>query len=872
MRKFVYNFKEGNQSLKEILGGKGANLSEMTNLGLPVPKGLIVSTEACVDYLNNNNVLNENIKSEILKNIKELEKETNKKFNDLENPLLISIRSGSRASMPGMMDTILNLGLNDEIVESLIKKTNNKRFVLDSYRRLIEMYSDVVMNINMSNFNKIFDSIKQNNNISLDTELTGENLEEIVKLYKKLYKDKTGNNFPSDPIEQLISSIEAVFKSWNNERAITYRRINNIPSNWGTAVNIQEMVYGNLNNSSGTGVLFTRNPSTGENKLYGEYLINAQGEDVVAGVRTPNNIALLAKEMPDVYKELYNISKKLELHYKDMQDMEFTIENNKLYILQTRNGKRTGVAALKIALDFYKEGVITKEEAILQVEPKLLDQLLHPTFIENELSNSLVIGSGLAASPGAAYGKVYFDSKVAHKAYLDGEKEIILVRLETSPEDIDGMVIANGILTLRGGMTSHAAVVARGMGKPCVTGSENMKIENQTLISKDNLLIKEGEYISIDGTSGKVYKGKLNTEESKLTDEFKTFISYADEIRTLKIRANADTEANAKEALNFGAEGIGLCRTEHMFFEPSRLKLFRKMILSTTIEEREKYLNEILNYQYNDFLKIFKVMHNLPITIRYLDPPLHEFLPNEDNEIESLSKELTVTKEELLSRINKLKEFNPMLGHRGVRLSITYPEITIMQTRAILKAAVCAKKEGIIVKPELMIPLVSEENEFKYIVDIIKKVIEEETKEVFVNVLIGTMIETPRSCIIANDLSKQCDFFSFGTNDLTQMTYGFSRDDATKFLDDYYQKQIFTSDPFETIDTYGVGELLKISVSQAKRHNSSVELGICGEHGGDPKSVVFCHDIGLDYVSCSPYRIPIAKVSAAQSQLRNPRQ
>ncbi len=865
MNKYVYNFQEGNKDMKNLLGGKGANLSEMVNLGLPVPKGIIVTTEACLKFYEDNEQIDDVVKEQVMSKIKELEEATGKRLGDLENPLLLSIRSGSRASMPGMMDTILNLGLNDEVADKFSDEVNNPAFVYDLYKRFIQMYSDVVYGVDKNLFEEKFNSIKKQHST-----LNKEVLKEVIKEYKLIFKKYINIDFPEDPYEQLFSSIKAVFKSWNNERAITYRRLNDIPSNWGTAVNIQEMVYGNMNDNSGTGVAFTRNPSTGENELYGEYLINAQGEDVVAGIRTPEDIKTLKDVMPEIYEEFLSIGKKLEMHYKDMQDMEFTIENKKLYILQTRNGKRTAKSALRIAIDLVNNNIITKEEALLMVDPKQLDQLLHPTFDELELKSAKSIGKGLPASPGAASGKIYFSAADVKK---HGQNEdTILVRVETSPEDIDGMVVANGILTLRGGMTSHAAVVARGMGKCCVSGCSDLFIdEKNKVLYNDEVRISEGEYISLDGSTGIVYKDKIKATETKLDDDFKLFMSWVDEVRDMSVRVNADTEEEARIALEFGAEGIGLCRTEHMFFDEERIFEFRKMILTSDKTQKEEALKKLHKFQSDDFYSIFKVMKDLSVTIRYLDPPLHEFLPTEDKEINNLASALEITPEVLKSRINDLKEFNPMMGHRGVRLAISYPEISIMQTEAIMEAALKVQEEGISPHVEIMIPLVSDIEEFKYIKGIVQDTINRSLKGKEIKYSIGTMIETPRACIISDDLSKISDFFSFGTNDLTQMTYGFSRDDAAKFFDDYYQKQIFTNDPFNKIDTRGVGELVKESVKRARANNSKIKLGICGEHGGDPFSVEFCYQEGLNYVSCSTYRIPIAKLALAQSQLRNPR-
>lgn len=870
--KYVYDFNEGNKDMRNILGGKGANLAEMVKIGVPVPNGFTISTDACNLYYENNKTLSDEIKEEIEKHILTLENKTGKKFGDSVNPLLVSVRSGARVSMPGMMDTVLNLGINDEVANALIKKTNNERFVYDCYRRFIQMFSDVVMNLPKTSFEGLFDKIKEEKNVKLDTELSSADLKEVISKYKEEYKRLTGDDFPTSPKEQLFEAIKAVFRSWNNERAITYRRINDIPGAWGTAVNVQEMIYGNGGNNSGTGVAFTRNPSTGEKKLYGEYLINAQGEDVVAGIRTPQPIETLKDVMPKCYDEFVKICDLLEKHYRDMQDMEFTIEDGKLYMLQTRNGKRTAEAAIKIAVDLVEEKMITKEEAIMKVDARSLDTLLHNTFSKESLKNGKVIAKGLAASPGAGFGKIYFSAEDLKNAKEKGEKDLILVRSETSPEDIEGMLIANGILTLRGGMTSHAAVVARGMGTCCVSGSENLKIdeEKKELITSDGLILKEGDYISLDGSTGLVYEGKLDTVMPTISGDFKTFMQWADSYRTLGVRANADNVKDAKYARMFGAEGIGLCRTEHMFFSEERIFNFRKMIVSSNKEERIKALNDILPYQRNDFEDLFREMKGYPVTIRLLDPPLHEFIPKEDKEIEKLAKSLNITKEELNNRIESLKEFNPMMGHRGCRLAVTYPEIAKMQVKAIVEAAINIKEEGIEVTPEIMIPLISDSKELKYVKDIlvseINKIFEEKNSKI--NYLIGTMIELPRACLISDEIAKEAEFFSYGTNDLTQMTYGFSRDDASKFLNDYYNNFIFETDPFAKVDTKGVGELMKISIEKGKSVKPNIKLGICGEHGGDPSTIEFCNEIGLTYVSCSPFRVPIARLAAAKASIR----
>ncbi len=873
MKKYVYSFNEGNKDMKNILGGKGANLAEMTVIGLPVPRGFTVSTEACNKYYEDKEKLSDEIIVQIEEKLLELEKVTEKKFGDKEKPLLVSVRSGARASMPGMMDTVLNLGLNDEVAAAFSIVTENERFVYDSYRRFIQMFSDVVMGFPKSSFERLFDKIKEEKNVKLDTDLTAEDLKEVVDVYKKEYKKHAGCDFPQNAKEQLIEAVKAVFRSWNNDRAKTYRRLNDIPASWGTAVNVQEMVYGNTGDTSGTGVAFTRNPATGEKALYGEYLINAQGEDVVAGIRTPQTIDTLKEVMPDCYNEFTKICGVLENHYKDMQDMEFTIENGKLFMLQTRNGKRTADAALRIAVELVEEGMITKEEALLKVEPKALDQLLHPNFDEEDLKNGEVIAKGLAASPGAATGKIYFTAEDVKVASENGEKDILLVRLETSPEDIEGMVIANGILTMRGGMTSHAAVVARGMGTCCVSGCGELRIdeENKTLITKDGTVYKEGDFLSLDGSTGNVYGKQIKTVKPTISGNFEKFMKWADEVRVLKIRANADNENDAKTAKEYGAEGIGLCRTEHMFFEEERIFNFRRMITADTLEKREEALEKILPYQREDFEKLFKVMDGYGVTIRYLDPPLHEFLPHSDEDIKQLAASLDMTFEDLKARIDSLKEFNPMMGHRGCRLGVTYPEIVKMQTRAVIEAAINVSKTGKTIEPEIMIPLIGDINELKFIKSIIIDTIEEILAKEKINIKyqIGTMIEIPRAALTADVIATEAEFFSFGTNDLTQMTYGFSRDDAAKFLDDYYKKQIFESDPFAKIDQTGVGELMKIAVNKGKETNPNIKLGICGEHGGEPSSVEFCHNLGLSYVSCSPFRVPIARLAAAQAALNN---
>ena len=873
MAKYVYAFNEGKKEMKNLLGGKGANLAEMTNIGMPVPRGFTITTEACTKYYDDGKTISSEIENEILEKLDELEKITGKKMGDKTNPLLVSVRSGARASMPGMMDTVLNLGLNDEVTKNFAEATNNKRFAYDSYRRFIQMFADVVKGYPKSSFERYFDKIKEEKGCKNDLELTADDMEEVTEKFKANYKELAGEEFPQDPKVQLLEAIKAVFRSWMNERAIVYRRLNDIPSSWGTAVNVQEMVYGNKGNDCGTGVAFTRNPSTGEKKLYGEYLINAQGEDVVAGIRTPEPISKLESDMPEVYKEFARIANLLEEHYSDMQDMEFTIENGKLFMLQTRNGKRTAQAALKIAVDMVNEGMITKEEALLRVEPKQLDQLLHPTFDVESLKSGKVIATGLAASPGAATGKIYFSAEDVKKAHEDKVKDVLLVRLETSPEDIEGMNLANGILTIRGGMTSHAAVVARGMGRCCVCGCGELKIDEEakTITTKDGKVYHEGDYMSLDGSTGNVYGEEIKTVAPEISGDFETFMNWADETRKLGVRTNADTPRDAIQAKKFGAEGIGLCRTEHMFFEEDRIFNFRRMIAAETLEQRKEALEKILPYQRGDFEALFKAMSPYSVTIRYLDPPLHEFLPHTDEEIKPLAESLGVSFETLKNRVISLKEFNPMMGHRGCRLAVTYPEIAEMQTRAVIEAAINVNKEGFNVEPEIMIPLVGEEKELKYVKDIVCKVADEIIKESGVELKyhVGTMIEIPRAALTADKIAEQAEFFSFGTNDLTQMTYGFSRDDAAKFLKDYYDKQIFEQDPFAKIDQVGVGKLIEMAVKLGKSTRPDIHLGICGEHGGEASSVDFCHRVGLDYVSCSPFRVPLARLAAAQAAINN---
>ena len=869
MTKFVYSFQEGNKDMRALLGGKGANLAEMTGIGLPVPRGFTVTTEACNKYYDDNKVIAEEVKEEIFSQLAELEKITGKKLGDTHNPLLVSVRSGSRASMPGMMDTVLNLGLNDEVAKGFAEVTKNPRFIYDSYRRFIMMFADVVKGYPKQSFDRILEDMKEAKGVKDDTELDANDMMEVTDKFKSVYKELSGVDFPQDPKEQLIEAVTAVFRSWNNERAIIYRRMNDIPSSWGTAVNVQEMVYGNRGDDCGTGVAFTRNPATGEHKLFGEYLINAQGEDVVAGIRTPQPIATLKEVMPEVYAEFEKIANILETHYKDMQDMEFTIENGKLFMLQTRNGKRTAQAALKVAVDMVNEGMITKEEALLKVEPKQLDQLLHPMFSEGSLKNGKVIATGLAASPGAATGRIYFNAEDVSEHTKNGE-DTILVRLETSPEDIQGMNDAKGVLTIRGGMTSHAAVVARGMGRCCVCGCGELVIDEdaKTIRDKEGNVYKEGDYISINGSTGAVYGEQLETVEPTISGDFETFMGWADSVRTLGVRANADTPKDALQARKFGAEGIGLVRTEHMFFEEERIFAVRQMITAETKEQREVALSKILPMQRNDFEQLFEAMEGMPVTIRYLDPPLHEFLPHTDEEIRPLAESLGMKFVDLKNRIESLKEFNPMMGHRGCRLAVTYPEIAEMQTRAVIEAAINVNARGMNVVPEIMIPLVGEEKELKYVKDIVCKTADEIIGDSGLKYKVGTMIEIPRAALTADKIAKEAEFFSFGTNDLTQMTYGFSRDDAGKFLNDYYDKGIFESDPFAKLDQTGVGKLVEMAATLGRQTRPDIKLGICGEHGGEPSSVEFCHKIGLNYVSCSPYRVPLARLAAAQAKVK----
>jgi len=870
-QKYVYLFSEGSAEMRNLLGGKGANLAEMTVLGLPVPFGFTVSTEACTRYYEDGQTIAPEIEQQIYAALEESEKNAGKRFGDAENPFLVSVRSGARASMPGMMDTILNLGLNDATVEGLSKLTQNERFAFDSYRRFIQMFSDVVMEIEKAKFDEIFDGIKKANHVELDTELTADNLKEVVRLYKELYLREKKTEFPQDPREQLMEAVKAVFRSWDNPRAIVYRRMNDIPASWGTAVNVQAMVFGNMGNDCGTGVAFTRNPSTGEKKLYGEFLLNAQGEDVVAGIRTPQPIAELQKSQPEVYEQFASIADKLERHYRDMQDMEFTIERGRLFMLQTRNGKRTAAAALQIAVDLVAEGMITKEEALMKIDPRSLDSLLHPTFEPGVLKSTQPIASGLPASPGAACGRVYFSAADAVEAAKRGEK-VILVRLETSPEDIEGMYAAQGILTARGGMTSHAAVVARGMGTCCVAGCSDVMIveHSRSFSTVSGKVIHEGDWISLDGSTGNVYGEALPTIEAQVSGNFAAIMGWADDVRTLKVRTNADTPHDAAVAIRFGAEGIGLCRTEHMFFDETRIFAVREMIVSKSEENRRRALAKLLPMQRGDFKGIYKAMGERPVTIRFLDPPLHEFLPTEDEDIRSLAKEMGLSFEELKRTVTNLHEFNPMLGHRGCRLAVTYPEIAEMQTRAVIEAAIEVREEdGIDVVPEIMIPLVGDAKELACVKEVVdrtaKEVMQERNAEI--DYLVGTMIEVPRAALTADKIAEYAAFFSFGTNDLSQMTFGFSRDDAGKFLDDYYRKKIFEFDPFSRVDQEGVGKLIEMAVQLGRSTRPHIKLGICGEHGGDPSSIAFCQKVGLDYVSCSPFRVPIARLAAAQARI-----
>ena len=874
-KKFVYLFSEGNGSMRELLGGKGANLAEMTNLGMPVPQGFTITTEACTQYYQDGRSINEEIQDQIMEYMGKLEDISGKRFGDKNNPLLVSVRSGARASMPGMMDTILNLGLNDVVVEAFAKKTKNPRFAWDSYRRFIQMYSDVVMEVGKKYFEELIDEMKKERGVTLDTELTANDLKKLAEQFKAEYKNKIGEDFPQDPREQLMGAVRAVFRSWDNPRAIYYRRMNDIPSSWGTAVNVQMMVFGNIGDTSGTGVAFTRNPATGEKKLFGEFLMNAQGEDVVAGVRTPQTIDQLAEVMPEAYEQFVDIAQKLEYHYRDMQDMEFTIEDKKLYMLQTRNGKRTAAAALKIACDLVDEGMISEEEAVCMIDPKSLDSLLHPTFPKEELDRVAPIGHGLAASPGAAAGQVVFTADDVVEWVEKGHK-VILVRLETSPEDIEGMHFARGILTVRGGMTSHAAVVARGMGTCCVSGCGDIVMdEANKQFTLGGKTYKEGDWISLDGSTGNIYGERLHTAEAQISGEFGRIMAWADKYRDLQVRTNADTPKDARQAKNFGAEGIGLCRTEHMFFEADRIAAIREMIVSETTEQRERALAKLEPIQQKDFEEIYEAMMGKPVTIRLLDPPLHEFLPTEDDDIKALAQEMDISEERLREVIASLHEFNPMMGHRGCRLDVTFPEIARMQTSAIIKAALAvrSRRPAWKITPEIMVPLVGEARELAFVKSVIDKtakpLIEAAGSDMTYHV--GTMIEIPRAALTADDIAKEAEFFSFGTNDLTQMTFGFSRDDAGKFLASYYDRKIYEADPFSKLDQVGVGRLVKMACELGRQTRPDIKLGICGEQGGDPSTVEFCHNVGLTYVSCSPFRVPIARLAAAQAAIKNPR-
>ena len=870
MSKRVYKFSEGNADMRNLLGGKGANLAEMTNIGLPIPNGFTISTEACTDYYNDGRTINEDTQKQIFEALAWLEGVQGKKFGDTENPLLVSVRSGARASMPGMMDTILNLGLNDVSVKGFAQKTGNPRFAYDSYRRFIQMFSDVVMEMSKTFFDSILEGVKKEHGYTFDTELTAEDLQDVIAQYKAIYKEKMGEEFPQDPKVQLMEAIKAVFRSWDNPRANYYRMMNDIPYSWGTAVNVQSMVFGNMGNTSGTGVAFTRDPATGAKGIFGEYLINAQGEDVVAGIRTPSKITQLEKDLPECYKQFVSIADTLEKHYRDMQDMEFTIEEGKLFFLQTRNGKRTAHAAIQIACDLVDEGMITPEEAVCRIEAKSLDQLLHPVFDAAALKNGQQIGEALPASPGAAAGRIYFNADDAVAAHAAGSR-VILVRQETSPEDIEGMHAAEGVLTMRGGMTSHAAVVARGMGTCCVSGCGDLKVfEDEKYIELGGHKINEGDYISLDGSTGKIYLGDIKTVEASISGNFQRIMAWADAARKLKVRTNADTPEDAANAVRMGAEGIGLTRTEHMFFNPERIPKIRKMILSDTTEEREAALNELIPFQKGDFKGIYKAMEGRPVTIRFLDPPLHEFVPTEDAEIEELAKDMGLSAAEVKARCDALHEFNPMMGHRGCRLAVTFPEIARMQTRAVMEAAIeVNKEEGYSIVPEIMIPLVGDKKELafvkKTVVETAEKVKAEKNSDIQYKV--GTMIEIPRAALMADEIAEEAEFFSFGTNDLTQMTFGFSRDDAGKFLQDYYASKIYESDPFAHLDQNGVGQLIAMAAEKGRKVRPDIHLGICGEHGGDPASIEFCHKVGLDYVSCSPFRVPIARLAAAQAAI-----
>ena len=873
MTQFVYLFREADGKDKAKFGGKGANLAEMTKLGMPVPPGLTITTEACTQYYKDGKKINDEILAQVFEKLAVLEKETGKTFGDVENPFLVSVRSGARASMPGMMDTVLNLGLNDVSVVGLAKLTENPRFAYDCYRRFIQMYSDVVVGVGKNFFEKVIDELKKEKGIVQDTEFTAEDLQELIARYKEFYRNEMGEDFPQDPKKQLVGAIEAVFRSWDNPRAIVYRRMNDIPGDWGTAVNVQSMVFGNMGDTSGTGVAFTRSPTNGDKHLYGEFLMNAQGEDVVAGIRTPSPIDHLKQTNPAVYEQFLDICGRLENYFHDMQDMEFTIERGKLYMLQTRNGKRTALAAINIAVDLVKEGLCTEEEALLKIEPKQLDDLLHPTFDKNELKKSEPIAAGLPASPGAACGKIAFSADEAKERAKAGEK-VVLVRVETSPEDIEGMQAAQGILTARGGLTSHAAVVARGMGACCVCGCAAVEIdeENEVCIIAGKKFTRE-DVISLDGSTGNIYVGAIPTVKPEISGNFATIMEWANKYRKLQVRANADNPRDASVAYDFGAQGVGLCRTEHMFFEAERIPAVREMIVASTVEQRKAALAKLLPMQRQDFIGIYKALHGYPVTIRFLDPPLHEFLPTKEEDIRALAKDMGISYEQLLETVHSLHEMNPMLGHRGCRLAVTYPEIAEMQTRAVIEAAIAVNKEGGNVKAEIMIPLVGDVKELAYVKKVVVDTAEAVMAEqgVKVEYMVGTMIEIPRAAITADQIAKEAEFFSFGTNDLTQMTFGFSRDDAGKFLGDYYSKKIFESDPFARLDQTGVGELVRIAVEKGKSVRPNIKLGICGEHGGDPSTIEFCHKVGLNYVSCSPYRVPIAILAAAQANIKHPR-
>ena len=874
-RKWVYLFTEGDASMRELLGGKGANLAEMTNIGLPVPQGFTITTEACTQYYEDGREINAEIMGQIEEHIKKMEEITGKKFGDHENPLLVSVRSGARASMPGMMDTILNLGLNEDVVRVIAEKSGNPRWAWDCYRRFIQMYSDVVMEVGKKYFEELIDKMKEKKGVKQDVELSAEDLHELAEQFKAEYKEKIGKDFPSDPKEQLFGAIKAVFRSWDNPRANVYRRDNDIPYSWGTAVNVQSMAFGNMGDDCGTGVAFTRDPATGNKGLFGEFLTNAQGEDVVAGVRTPMHINEMEQKFPEAFKQFTEVCSTLEKHYRDMQDMEFTVEHGKLYMLQTRNGKRTAQAALKIACDLVDEGMRTEEEAVAMIDPRNLDTLLHPQFDQKALKAATPLGKGLGASPGAACGKVVFSADDAEAWAARGEK-VVLVRLETSPEDITGMKVAQGILTVRGGMTSHAAVVARGMGTCCVAGLGDIVMdEANKKFTLGGKTFHEGDCISIDGTTGNVYEGLIPTVDASIAGEFGRIMGWADKYRKLAVRTNADTPADARKARELGAEGIGLCRTEHMFFDPERIFAFREMIVSDTKEEREEALEKILPFQQGDFEALYEALEGNPVTIRFLDPPLHEFVPQEEEEIEKLAKAKNKSVQEIKDIITSLHEFNPMMGHRGLRLAVTYPEIAVMQTKAVIRAAINVQKKhpDWKIEPEIMIPLTSEVKEFNVVKKVVVETADEEIKKAGVQLSyqVGTMIEIPRACLTADEIAKNADFFCFGTNDLTQMTFGFSRDDAGKFLNAYYDNKIFESDPFAKLDQVGVGKLMKMAIDLGKPVNPHLHVGICGEHGGDPSSVEFCHEIGLDYVSCSPFRVPVARLAAAQAEIKNPR-